>query len=128
MEAHAEDLPKGSAVIRTGVGSEPIAILAVVVMLGGLVFTTASWSREDIRNVRDDVRILGDGVRILRDDVQDVRGNLGTLRGEFDSLRGEFDLLHGEVRDVQSGLSDLRERVARIETLLKERSDVRPGQ
>ena len=100
MEAHTEDLPERSAVIRTGVGSELIAILAVGVMPGGLVFSTASWSRDDIRIVRDDMQVLRDDVRTLRD----------------------------EVRGVQSGLSDLRERVARIETLLEERSDLRPGQ
>ena len=99
MEAHAKDLPERSAVIRSGVSSELIAILAVGVMLGGLVFTTASWSRDDIRVVRDDMQVLRGDVRMLRD----------------------------EVRGVQSDLSDLRERVARIESLLEERSDLRPG-
>ena len=106
MEAHAEDLPERSAVIRTGVSNELIAILAVGVMLGGLVFTTASWSRDDIRVVRDDMQVLRDDMHVLRDDVR---------------------MLRDEVRDVHSGLSDLRERVARIETLLEERSDLRPG-
>ena len=134
MEAHTEDVPARNTVTRTGVSNELIAIVAVGVMLAGLAFTTASWSRDDIRSVRDDVRIL-------RDDVQGLRGNMGTLRGDFDLLRGEFDslrgefyllrgefdLLRGEVRTVQSGLSDLRERVVRIETLLLERSDIGSG-
>ena len=100
MESHAEDVPERSAVIRTGVSSELVAILAAGVMLAGLVFTTASWSRDDIRIVRDDMQVLRDDVRTLRD----------------------------EVRAVQSGLNDFRERVVRIETLLQERPDIRQRQ
>lgn len=80
MEAHTEHVPEKRVVPRAGVSGEMIAILAVGVMLGGLVFTTGSWIRDDMRVLRD------------------------------------------EVRTVQSGLSELRERVVRIETLLHGRS------
>ena len=106
MEAHAESSSDRSTVIRNGVSNELIAILAVGVMLAGLVFTTASWSRDDMQVLRDDLLVLRDDLLVLRDDML---------------------VLRDEVRSVRSGLSDLRERVARIETLLEERFDTRPG-
>ena len=95
MEAHAEDVPENRTLPRVGVSGEMIAILAVGVMLAGLVFTTGSWIRDDLR----------DDMQILRND-----------------LRGDMRVLRDEVRSVQSGLSELRERVVRIETLLHGRS------
>ena len=62
------------------------------------MFTTGSWLRDDMQILRDDMR--GD-MRVLRDDMR---------------------ILRDEVRTVQSGLSELRERVVRIETLLHGRS------
>ena len=98
MDAHADDVPGKRAMPRTGLSNELIAILAVGVMLAGLVFTTGTWIRDDLR---DDMRILRGDMRVLRDDIR---------------------ILRDEVRSVQSGLSELRERVVRIETLLHGKS------
>ena len=98
MEAHVKDMPENRTLPRVSVSGEMIAILAVGVMLAGLVFTTGSWIRDDMQILRDDMR--GD-MRVLRDDMR---------------------ILRDEVRTVQSGLSELRERVVRIETLLHGRS------
>lgn len=87
MEAHAKDVPENRTLPRIGVSGETIAIPAVGVMLGGMVFTTGSWIRGDMHVLRDDIRILRD-----------------------------------EVRSVRSGLSELRERVIRIESLLQKDS------
>ena len=87
MEAHAKDVPENRTLPRVGVSGEMIAILAVGVMLGGMVFTTGSWIRDDMQILRND-------------------------------MRGDMQILRDEVRTVQSGLSELRERVVRIETLL----------
>lgn len=103
MEAHAEDVPENRTLPRVGVSGEIIAILAVGVMLAGLVFTTGSWIRDDLR---DDMQILRGDMRVLRDDMR---------------------ILRDEVRSVQSGLSELRERVVRIESLLQEDSIGRQG-
>ena len=94
MEAHAKDVPENRTLPRIGVSGEMIAILAVGVMLGGMVFTTGSWIRDDMQILRDD------------------------LRGDMHVLRDDMRILRDEVRSVQSGLSELRERVVRIETLL----------
>ena len=48
----------------------------------------------------------------IRDDMQILR----------DDMRGDMRILRDEVRTVHFGLSELRERVVRIETLLHERS------
>ena len=102
LEAHVKDMPENRTLPRVRVSGEMIAILAVGVMLAGLVFTTGSWIRDDMQILRDDMR---DDMQILRDD-----------------MRGDMRILRDEVRSVQSGLSELRERVVRIETLLHGRS------
>ena len=48
----------------------------------------------------------------IRDDMQILRND----------MRDDMRILRDEVRTVQSGLSELRERVVRIETLLHGRS------
>ena len=99
MEAHTEDVPGNRSTPRAAVSGELIAILAVGVMLAGLVFTTAGW----------------------------IRGDMQVLRGDMQVLRGDVQVLRDEVRAVQAGLSALRERVVRIETLLEERPAGRRG-
>ena len=101
MEAHADDMLEKRGVHRTRLSGELIAILTVGIMLGGSVFTTGSWLRDDMQVLRDDMQILRDDMQVLRDDMR---------------------ILRDEVRSVQSGLSELRERVVRIETLLREGS------
>ena len=103
MEAHADDVPEKRGMPRTGLSNELIAILAVGVMLAGMVFTTGTWIRDDLR---DDMQILRGDMRVLRDDMR---------------------VLSDEVRSVQSGLSELRERVVRIESVLQEDSIGRQG-
>ena len=51
----------------------------------------------------------------------------GWIRGDMQVLRGDVQVLRDEVRAVQSGLSELRERVVRIEILLEERPVGRRG-
>ena len=106
MEAHSEDVTEKRTVPRAAISGELIAILAVGVMLGGLVFTTSTWIRDDMQILRNDMQVLRNDMQILRDDLR---------------------VLRDEVRDVQSGLSELRERVVRIETLLQSHTAGRQG-
>lgn len=69
MEAHTDDVPEFRTVPRTAVSAEMIAILAVGVMLGGLVFTTADWIRDDIQVLREEVRAIQSGQGELRERV-----------------------------------------------------------
>lgn len=115
MEAHAEDMLEKRAAPRPGLSGELIAILAVGVMLAGLVFTTTTWSRDDLRFLRGDMLVL-------RDDMQTLHQDVRTLHQDVQILRQDVQNLRDDVRSVQSGLSELRERVVRVETLLEERS------
>lgn len=93
MEAHAEEVSRRNAAPRAGVSAELIVILAVGVMLGGLVFTTAAW-------VRDDIKVLRDDVRTLRGDVRAVESDLGELRERV--VRIETLLLERPAGDRES--------------------------
>ena len=123
MEAHAKDVPDNRTLPRVGVSGEMIAILAVGVMLAGLVFTTGSWIRDDLR---DDMQILRDDLRgdmrVLRDEVRSVQSGLSELRERV--VRVEERLVGVEERGarVESGLGEVDERVIRIESLLQEDS------
>ncbi|MDE0062796.1 MAG: hypothetical protein OXU72_08385 [Gammaproteobacteria bacterium] len=81
------------AVIGTGI--------ALLVALSGLMLTLSTWQR---------------------DDNQFLRTEFNQLRMEFQGLRTEFQGLRTEVRveigKVRQGQTELRERLARIETTI----------
>lgn len=130
MEAHAKDVPENRTLPRVGVSGEMIAILAVGVMLAGLVFTTGSWIRDDMQILRDglhgDVQILRDDlygdIRILRDDMQILRDEVRTVQLGLSELRERLTRVEERGARVESGLGEVHERVIRIESLLGEDS------
>ena len=82
--------------------------------------TRTGLSNEMIAILAVGVMLAGLGLTIgswIRDDMQILR----------DDMRGDMQILRDEVRTVQSGLSELRERVIRIESLLQEDSIGRRG-
>lgn len=116
MEAHADDVPEKRAMPRTGLSNELIAILAVGVMLAGLVFTTGSWIRDDLR---------GD-IQALRSEMRDER-ILSELRERLTRIEEWAIRVEQQLVRVESGLGEVHERVRRIESLLQEDSVGRRG-
>ena len=68
--------------------------IASLVALGGLMLTLAAWQR---------------------DDTQQLRTEFQQLRTEFQQLRID---LGDQTRKVQQGQTEIRERLARIETTI----------
>lgn len=69
--------------------------IALLVALGGLMLTLYAWQRED---------------------TQQLRTEFQGLRTEFQQSRRD---LGSEIGKVQQGQTELRERLARIETIIR---------
>ena len=75
---------------------------------------------EEIGGVREEIGSVRGEVNSLRQDVSDefkaVREEIGSVRGEVNSLRQD---MNDEFKAVRSDMADLRERLARVETLVE---------
>ena len=85
------------------------AAVAAVGLLAGVLFQGQAQQRSDMADVRAEIR----GVRAeLRNDMADVRSE---LRNGFAEVNGRFTEVNGRFDRIDRDLSNLRERVARIE-------------
>ena len=76
--------------------------------------------REEIGGVGEEIGGVRGEVNNLRQDTNDefkaVREEIGGVRGEVNSLRQD---MNNEFKAVRSDMANLRERLARVETLLE---------
>ena len=75
--------------------------IALLVALGGLMLTLSAWQRDDTQQ--------------LRTEIQQLRAEFHQLRTEFQQLRTDVG---AETGKLQQGQSEMRERLARIETTI----------
>ncbi|MCY3819965.1 MAG: hypothetical protein OXH52_11475 [Gammaproteobacteria bacterium] len=83
--------------------------------------------------------VIVPGVRSLRREIGALRGEIGALRGEFrndlavfrEEMRGELSAFEEEVRgefsSLRADVSELRERMARVEGLFEGFTRSEPG-
>ena len=101
--------------------------IALLVALGGLMLTHSAWQRDDTQQLRTEIQQLRTEVQQLRTEFHGLRTEFHGLRTEFQGLRTEFQGLRtefqqsrtdlgSEIDRVQQGQTELRERLARIET------------
>ena len=95
---------------RAGLSSELIAILAVGAMMAGTMLTMMTMM----------VSAFEENFASIRAEIQSVRSEVESLeqsiRGEIGSLREDVRELRKDVRALQVGQTELRERMARMES------------
>ena len=106
--------------------------LAAVIIAGMALVVSMT-----VAPVREDMRLLHEDMRSLRTEMQrgfeavdrEFKAVRGGIAGEITSLRQD---MNNEFKAVRSDMADLRERLARVETLLErdpgqpDASDVQP--
>ena len=89
------------------------AAVAAVGLLAGVLFQGQAQQRSDMADVRAEIRgDMADFRAEIRSDMADVRAE---LRNGFAEVNGRFTEVNGRFDRIDRDLSNLRERVARIE-------------
>ena len=89
--------------------------IALLVALGGLMLTLSAWQRDDTQQLRTEIQQLRAEFHQLRTEFQQLRAEFHQLRTEFQQLRTDVG---AETGKLQQGQSEMRERLARIETTI----------
>ena len=121
MVTQAETGRTGTTLVKV---REWLALIgAVVVILGGLlggVRLVVAPLYTEMRALQRDVQAMN---ARMQEEFKAVRGEIGSVRGEIGSVRGEIGSLRENMNDefkaVRSDMAGLRERLARVETLLE---------
>ena len=91
--------------------------LTLLVVIGGFVWTIATWNAEfgivksDLAELRDDLAEFGDDLDQLRDDLEEVREEVRSVREE---VREEVRSVREEVRSVQEEVRSVQETLSHI--------------
>ena len=128
MAARSED----AAAIGRVVSARPpireiVAIIGAMFATAGVLIAGMQWAVSNnvgplflaMQSLESHVLSIRDDVDVLRVDVGVLRGEVGGLRTEFGVLRTEVGKLPTEVAENRGQITDVRERVARVETGLE---------
>ena len=102
--------PTGATMNQTAVSI--FSAVGVVLTLGGLMVTEHNSLRGEINGLRTE---MTEGQRALRGEISGLRDD---MREDQAVLRAEVMEIRGDVNEIRVTLSDMGERVARIETRL----------
>ena len=84
----------------------------VVVVAGGIL----GGMKLIIAPLQTDIRAIHGRLDRMEEEIGGVREEVGSVRGEVNSLRQD---MNDEFKAVRSDMADLRERLARVETLVE---------
>ena len=102
--------PPGATMNQTAVSI--FSAVGVVLTLGGLMVTEHNSLRGEINGLRTE---MIEGQSALRTEISGLRDD---MREDQAALRAEMIEIRGDVNEIRVILSDMGERVARIETRL----------
>ena len=92
---------------------EWLAIAGVIVVVAGGIL---GGMKLIIAPLQTDIRAIHGRLDRMEEEIGGVREEVGSVRGEVNSLRQD---MNDEFKAVRSDMADLRERLARVETLLE---------